>query len=248
MGTLGEPKSGSGDGAVAQATRSKRRAAIVTMALCFGLAAAVYSQQGFALDPRILRARIDQFGWLAPAAYIIAAALRPFLILPSWVVMSAGGLLFGVWGGIAWSSVGFSLGAVLAFLIARGLGRDALAVRLRGRAARVDGLISERGAPWIALYTAVPVTVLTPVHMGAGLSGMSLAAFTAAAVGGFLPRTALYSFFGDSIARADWGAAGAALGVIIVAGGAGIVVVRRWRRAQDGKGHRDEIEEGTGSP
>jgi len=218
------------------------------MALCLGVAVTVYSQQGFDLDPRALRARIDAFGWLAPAAYVVAAMLRPFLLLPSWVVMSAGGLVFGVWCGIVWGSVGFSLGAVLAFLIARGLGRDALAARLRGRAARVDDRIKRLGAPWIAWYTAVPVTILTPVHMRAGLSGMTVVAFGAAALGGFVPRTALYSFFGDSIARGDWRSVGVALALIAVGGAAGIFAGQRWGRGRSRNKAKGGLEEGAGSP
>jgi uncharacterized membrane protein YdjX (TVP38/TMEM64 family) len=216
--------------------RLKRFAAVATVLACVGTAVAFYSQQGFALDPRMLRARIEDFGWLAPAVYVVAAALRPFLILPSWVVMSAGGLLFGVWGGIAWGSVGFSLGALLAFSLARALGRDAVSSRLGGRAARIDSYISERGAPWMALYTAVPVTVLTPVHMGAGLSGMTLAAFALAAISGLVPRTALYSFFGDSIAQGEWSRIGVALALIGVTGAGGIVVAQRWGRR---RAHRE---------
>jgi uncharacterized membrane protein YdjX (TVP38/TMEM64 family) len=228
--------------------RLKRIAAGATIFVCLAIALGVYSQQGFDLDPRTLRARIEGFGWLAPAAYVAAAALRPFLFLPSWVVMSAGGLLFGMWGGIVWGSIGFSLGAAMAFLIARGLGRDAVATRLRGRATRIDAYVSERGAPWVALYTAVPVTVLTPVHMGAGLSGMALATFGVAAIGGFLPRTALYSFFGDSIAQGDWGRVGLALGLILVAGAAGIVVAQRWGRTRARRKAESGLEEEARSP
>jgi uncharacterized membrane protein YdjX (TVP38/TMEM64 family) len=219
-------------GSSAPAGRLRRLAASTAVLACLAVAAFVYSQQGFVLDPRALRSRIEAFGWLAPAAYVVAAALRPFLFLPSWVVMSAGGLLFGIWGGIVWGSVGFSLGAAMAFLIARGLGRDVVATRLRGRATRVDAYVSERGAPWMALYTAVPVSILTPVHLGAGLSGMSLAAFGAAAIGGFVPRTAIYSFVGDAIARGDWDRAGVAMVLIVVGGAAGILVVQRWGRAR----------------
>ena len=212
--------------------RLKRFAASAAVVACAGVAVTVYSQQGFDLDPRILRARIEDFGWLAPAAYVVAAAARPFLFLPSWVVMSAGGLLFGFWGGIAWGSLGFSLGALLAFSVARALGRDAVATRLGGRATRIDAYVSQRGAPWMALYTAVPVTVLTPVHLAAGLSGMTLAAFAPAAIGGLVPRTALYSFFGDSIAQGEWSQVGVALALIVVGGAVGIVAAQRWGRAR----------------
>lgn len=220
-----------GDGGTG--ARRKRVISIAVIVAGIAGAAAVYSQQGFDIDPRILRARIADFGWLAPAVFVVAAALRFFLLLPSWVFMTVGGLLFGVWGGILWGSIGFSLGAVLSFSIARGLGRDALAARLRGRAARFDQYITQRGAPWLALYTAVPVSVLTPVHFGAGLSGMPIATFAVAAVCGFLPRTALYSFFGDAIAQNDWGGVGVALAIIVVGGAVGIVLAQRWRSGSE---------------
>jgi len=240
-----------GAGLAARA-RAKQLAAGLLIVVCFAVAAAVYTQQGFDLDPRALRERIEGFGWLAPLAYVAAAALRPFLFLPSWVVMSAGGLLFGVTGGILWGSLGFTLGAVMAFVIARALGRDAVAARLRGRGSHVDRYVTERGAPWMALYTAVPITVLTPVHTGAGLSGMTLGAFALAAIAGFLPRTGLYSFFGDSIRQGmeqgDWGNAGVGLGLIAVAGVVGITVAQRWGRARAQRSAETVVEEKAGTP
>ena len=77
---------------------------------------------------------------------------------------------------------------------------------------------------------------------------MAFAGFAAAAVAGFLPRTALYSFFGDSLAQGDWGSAGIALGVIVVGGAGGIIAVQRWGRARAANTHQDELEEGAGSP
>jgi uncharacterized membrane protein YdjX (TVP38/TMEM64 family) len=97
-----------------------------------------WSHGEVALDPGALRGHIQALGWLAPAAFGAAAALRPFLAAPSWVVMSAGGLLFGVAGGMLWGLIGFTAGAFLTFGIARGLGRDALEGRLQGRLARAD--------------------------------------------------------------------------------------------------------------
>ena len=230
----------------ARRARLKRLAASAVIVGCLAVTASVYSQQGFDLDPRTLRERIDGFGWLAPLAYVLAAALRPFLFLPSWVIMSAGGLAFGIAGGVLWGSIGFTLGAVLAFSIARALGRDVVASRLQGRASRFDEYVSQRGAPWIALYTAVPVSVLTPVHTGAGLSGMSLAMFAFAAIGGFVPRTAIYSLFGDSIAQGDWSRAGIVLGVIVIGGGAGIVAAQRWGRARAERERQAMADQGPG--
>ena len=226
--------------------RRKRVLSLVVLVTCVGAAATFYSQYDFELDPRVFRERIEAFGWLAPAVYVLAVSLRFVLLLPSWVFMTAGGLLFGFWGGVVWGSLGFSIGAVLAFLLARGLGRDALAPRLRGRAARFDRYVTERGAPWLALYTAVPVTVLSPVHFGAGLSGMGLFAFAGAALCGFVPRTALYSFFGDAIAQNDWSKAGVALGAIVVLGATGIYLAQRWRGGERPAGGEPAREEEAG--
>ena len=232
------PATGSGGSRVA------RGAALAAVFGCLALAAYVYTQFGFDLDPRTLRARIEGFGWMAPAAYIVVAAARFFLGLPSGIVMSAGGLLFGVWGGLAWGLVGFTIGAVLSFGIARGLGREAVATRLRGRAARVDDAIRQRGAPWMALYTAVPVSVLTPAHMAAGLSGMLIGAFALAVFTGLVPRMALYAFFGDAIAQGDWVAVAASAAVIGILGFVGSIVVRRYRAGAEASGPGEPRGEG----
>ena len=234
--------------------RPARIAALVAVGVCIAVAIYVYTQFGFDLDPRTLRDRIGEFGWLAPAAYVVVASMRIFLGLPSWVVMSAGGLLFGVWGGFVWGLVGFNVGAALAFGIARGLGRDAVAARLRGRAIRADEYVRARGAPWMALYTAVPISVLTPAHMAAGLSGMAAVGFLVAVFAGLIPRMALYSFFGDAIAQGDWTAVAVSATAIAVLGTAGSIVVRRWGQRRDERAAaealrsgEDRLEEGGGS-
>jgi uncharacterized membrane protein YdjX (TVP38/TMEM64 family) len=209
--------------------RRRRRRALAGMALLLGFGAAFYaaSHGELALDPRLLRTQIEALGWLAPIAFVAAAALRPFLALPSWVLMSAGGLLFGILGGMLYSVVGFGLGALLTFGIARGLGRDAVEQRLRGSVARVDAWLSERGAKWIGAWTALPVTPLTPAHGAAGLSGMRLPAFAAAVLVGLVPRTAVFSFFGDSFARDDGGRIALASAVLAAAALPGVWLARR---------------------
>ena len=130
--------------------RVRQTLAVLAIGACIGVSVWVYSTFGFDLDPRTLRDRIEGFGWMAPAIYVVAASLRLFLGLPSGVVMSAGGLLFGLWGGLAWGFVGFMASSLLSFALARGLGRDALAGRLAGRARWIDDVVSRRGAPWMA--------------------------------------------------------------------------------------------------
>jgi uncharacterized membrane protein YdjX (TVP38/TMEM64 family) len=215
---------------VNDAGRARRIGAALALAAGVGVATWAWSRGGLDLDPLALRARIEALGWLAPLAFVAVAALRPFLAAPSWVVMAAGGLLFGVMAGVAYGIVGFTAGAWLTFGIARGLGREAVEQRLHGRLGRADAWISARGSTWLALYTALPVVPLTPGHAAAGLSSLPLAAFTGAVVVGLLPRTAMLAFFGDAFARGDWAGIGAVCVLLAGVSLAGIALTRRLGR------------------
>jgi uncharacterized membrane protein YdjX (TVP38/TMEM64 family) len=214
--------------------RGRRIAAALALGAGLTLAAWLWTHGEVDLDPDALRGRIAALGWMAPAAFIAVAAFRPFLAAPSWVVMAAGGLLFGTLGGMLYGVLGFSAGAFLTFGIARGLGRDAVERRLDGRLGRADSWIAERGAAWLGAYTALPVVPLTPGHAAAGLSGMRASAFGAAVVVGLIPRTALLSFLGDAFARRDWAQLGMVSALIGLTALLAIWAVRRFSPEADG--------------
>lgn len=186
---------------------------------------------GLPLDPIELRERITGFGPIAPLGFVVIAALRLVFALPSFAIMTAGGLAFGVVGGTLLSSLGMSLGAGLAFGLARSLGRDAVQQRLGDRLARADEFLSRRGPKWLGAYTALPISFLTPVHAGAGLSSMPFVAFALWVSVGLVPRAALYSYFGDSFTRGTAAAVTAGV-VVLVLGVVAIFVMRRMLRAE----------------
>ncbi len=175
----------------------RRLLAGALLAVAIAAAYWLHARSGLELSVESIRAQVQRFGALGPLVFVALLAARPFLGLPVWLCLLAGGLLFGAVGGTLLGAVGGTLGGLVAFFVARALGRDVLTSRLRGVVARVDQRISERGAPWIAAYTAVPATVLTPMFFASGLSGISAATFTAAVAVGLLPRCALYSYFGS---------------------------------------------------
>ncbi|MGH0035277.1 MAG: TVP38/TMEM64 family protein [Myxococcota bacterium] len=206
---------------------ASRWLALVVLAVGVGVAVGLRIRHGVDLDPAALRTWIESQGWRAPLVFVLAASLRIFLVLPSWVVMSAGGLLFGVIGGTVFGTVGFALGSVLVFGLARSLGRDAVEGRLSGGLARMDRYLKRRGARWLGFYTALPVSPLTPAHAAAGLSGMSIRSFSLGVVVGLVPRTGLFSYFGDTLASGDAGRITVALVVVAVAAVVGIRLSRR---------------------
>jgi len=158
----------------------------------------LHVHSGLEWSAESLRDRVAQLGLLGPLALISIMALRPFLGLPNWVVLIACGMLFGPWLGAVYATIGGLLGGALIFGIARAFGRDAVQGRLGGALRVFDELLAKRGLPWLALYTAVPITPLTPVYASAGVSRMSLAPFCAAVALGLLPRAGMFTFAGHS--------------------------------------------------
>jgi uncharacterized membrane protein YdjX (TVP38/TMEM64 family) len=87
-----------------------------------GIAVALRSQ----LDAAALQAWVEGAGVAGPLVFIAIYAAATVLFLPGAVVTLAGGALFGpVWGTL-WNLSGATLGALLAFLIARHLGAEVL--------------------------------------------------------------------------------------------------------------------------
>ena len=88
------------------------------------------------------QADVERLGAVGPALFVAAIALRPFLLLPSWIFLVAGGILFGTLWGTIWSTLGTFAGALWIYGMARALGRDAVERRLSGAVARVDGYMA----------------------------------------------------------------------------------------------------------
>lgn len=177
----------------------------------------LHFESGMTQEPETLRTRIGEFGMAAPLIFVGMVAFRFLLLLPSFVVLAAGGVLFGAIWGAVWGTVGGAVGAGLTFFVARSLGRDAIASRLRGSQARIDRYLAARGPVWLAAYCAYPATPLTPAFLGAGLTSMRPFPFLIASTIGLLPRTIVYSAVGDSVFELDWLRLAVVLGIAALA-------------------------------
>jgi uncharacterized membrane protein YdjX (TVP38/TMEM64 family) len=71
-------------------------------------------------------------GIYGPLLYIALQALRPLIFFPASVLTIAGGLLFGLTGGIIYSLIGTNLAGLLAYIIGRYFGHQLLDPRESG--------------------------------------------------------------------------------------------------------------------
>ncbi len=178
--------------------------ALPFLLLFFILAAFVGGQEfreeaGFEFSTESIRAWVAGLGAIAPLLFVALVTFRNFVFLPSMVVLSAGGLVFGASLGTALGTLGIVISALMKFGLARGIGREWIA-RQQGERFRKLERRAEGVGPWIiGAITAYPTGPMTPFHYGAGLSSISLLAF-ALAIGLAAPlRAGAYSFFGSTL-------------------------------------------------
>lgn len=103
--------------------------------LALGIVAVLTLGDGFEADK--LAQWVESAGWGGPLLFIGLYAVAALLFLPGSLLTLAGGALFGpVWGTL-YNLAGATLGAALAFRVARHTGRDWIQSRLGGRLARL---------------------------------------------------------------------------------------------------------------
>jgi uncharacterized membrane protein YdjX (TVP38/TMEM64 family) len=96
------------------------------------------------------------------------------------------------------------ISAIAAFLGSRWVGREAIETRIPARMRYLFDLAGSRmGAVVVALGTAYPLSLITSLHLVAGVTSMSLPVFAVAAGTGSLGRAALYTYFGSRLIDAD---------------------------------------------
>jgi uncharacterized membrane protein YdjX (TVP38/TMEM64 family) len=172
---------------------------------------------------------IDGYGIAGPLVFIlVSAALTPALF-PGPLLSGASGLLFGTWLGTPISIVSATLGAVLAFSLARWLAHDAVEglEPTHPRLAALRAWIGRRGFLSILYARIAPGVPYSLVNYAAGLSPVALRTFAAATAIGCAPRAFAYTALGGSIDDLGSPEAIAAIIVLVVMAVAGLVLGRR---------------------
>ena len=118
-------------------------------------------------DVAALQAWVENAGTAGPVIFIVIYAAATVLFLPGAVITLAGGALFGpVWGTL-WNLSGATLGALLAFLIARHLGADWVAQRAGPRLRNLNEGVSAEGWRFVAFVRLVPLFPVQPAELRA---------------------------------------------------------------------------------
>lgn len=192
-------------------------------AIVFVVFVAVAVAVGFAIDvPSVdeLRARVDDAGLLGAVLFALAYGAITLTPAPKAVLSIAAGALFGFWQAIPLVLLGAMLGATVAFVLGRALGRDAVEKYVGTRIDRVDALLTERGLPAVIAVRLIPVIPFTAINYASGLTGLRTRDYLLGTAIGMLPGIAAYVAIGAYGVELDgrlWIAVGA-LGGLSLAG------------------------------
>ncbi len=161
---------------------------------------------------------IEGYGEAGPVLYLLFYAVAPTLMIPSFPITMAAGVLFGTTWGIVFASLGSTLGALLPFVLARSLGRRHVEKRLHGRLKELDQNVEKYGWIYVAITRLIPLFPFEALNFGFGLTKVRFVTYIVVSWLGMLPVTIAYVLFGASIFDIFEGRVGVELviGVIVV--------------------------------
>lgn len=164
----------------------------LAMASLVGIALAFRSH----FDAAALQAWVEGAGAAGPVVFILIYAAATVLFLPGAVITLAGGALFGpVWGTL-WNLSGATLGALLAFLIARHLGAEGVTRRAGPRLRSLNEGVSAEGWRFVAFVRLVPLFPFNLLNYALGLTRIPLLAYVLASAVFMLPGAVAYTWLG----------------------------------------------------
>lgn len=186
---------------------------------------------------------VDGLGAWGPIVFVLGYAAAVVAFVPGSVMTLAAGAIFGLLEGTFYVFVAATLGATLAFLVARHGARAAIERRIEGdeRFAAIDRAVADQGRKIVFLLRLSPVFPFNLLNYALGLTRVRLGDYFIASIG-MLPGTLLYVYTGKLIGDVAAVAAGAgpqrgpgswlllAVGLLATAG-VTILVTRIARRA-----------------
>ncbi len=142
--------------------------------------------------------------WLAAGSFFAFYVLVTALSIPGAAVMTlAAGALFGLVIGTVLVSFASTIGATLAFLVARFLLRQPLRDRWGDRLRALDAGIERDGAFYLFTLRLVPLFPFFVINLLAGLTALRTWTYFWVSQLGMLPGTVVYVYAGTQLARIE---------------------------------------------
>lgn len=156
---------------------------------------------------------VQSLGAWGPVVFILGYVAATVAFAPAFLLTLAAGVIFGLAKGALYTFVGATIGASLAFLIARYGARRAIEKKIAGnpKFAAIDGAVSKEGLKIVSLLRLSPVFPFNLLNYALGLTKVRFIDYLLACFA-MIPGTILYVYYGTaagSLAEVASGKAGA---------------------------------------
>ncbi len=141
---------------------------------------------------------IRHLGLAGAFIFIGVYALAAVLFLPGAIFTIAAGLVYGIAGGTAVALTGATLGAGLAFLVARYLARSRIEkfAKKNQRFGAIDEAVGKQGWKIVGLLRLSPLIPFNVSNYFYGVTSIGFWPYLLASAVGMLPGTLLYAYLG----------------------------------------------------
>lgn len=141
---------------------------------------------------------VSELGFVGLVVYAVAYAIATVVMLPGSLLTLAGGAVFGLVRGFMAIWLGATLGAALAFLVARHLARKRVEdwIQRKQSFGVIDKAVAKEGWKIVFLTRLSPVFPFNFQNYAYGLTSISFLHYTLASWIGMIPGTFLYVYLG----------------------------------------------------
>ncbi len=144
--------------------------------------------------------QIDQLGIWGPLLIIALALIHAVVFFPSEIIDAAAGYAYGFFPALALLMLGWTLSGIICWVIGRSVARPLLDRWLgEERFERLEGRIERGGITLLLAVRLIPILPFSIVSYAAGAARVPLWRFTWTTAVGFLPITALATYFGTQL-------------------------------------------------
>lgn len=169
-----------------------RWALLIALLAGIGLAIA-YREQ---LDVAALEAWVSSAGAAGSIVFMVIYVIGTVLFFPGAILTLAGGALFGPVLGTFLNLTGATIGATLAFLVARYLASDWVEQKTGGRVKQLKQGVEGEGWRFVAFVRLVPLFPFNALNYALGLTRIKLSHYIIASYICMLPGAIAYTYLG----------------------------------------------------
>ena len=167
---------------------------LILLVVIVGITLAVIYREQF--DATALQGWVEGAGAAGPLLFMLIYALGAVFFLPGSVLTLAGGALFGPVLGTLYNLTGATIGATLAFLIARYLAGNWVERKTGGRLQQLKQGVDGEGWRFVACVRLVPLFPFNLLNYALGLTRIKLSHYIIASYLCMLPGAIAYTYLG----------------------------------------------------